>query len=172
MSSFRQSSFPESSIVDRIPLVLFLGQGRVIADRPQGGVDLQDQHLRTLNALGLDLLHHPAVVGAGQHPLVEIDLEGRQLDLLVHQDLRRQILGHVLLEPPHDKRTDAILQVARPLPHRIPLDLVVTPVLVPKALACAQEAGHRKVEQRPQFLQLVLDGRPREGQLVLRLEWP
>ena len=84
-----------------------------------------------------------------------------------HLGLGRQLCGHLLFGAAQQERPDAAGQVGHALAVTVTFDRVA--VILVEALQVAQPAGHQKVEDRPQFAQVVFHRRAGQAQALAGL---
>ena len=119
--------------------------------------------LRTGDAVSLHRLAHLPKFDAVADGVVERHLERREGHLPLNDDLLGEIPGDGALEPAENERPNAGDEV---LVDGRPVDPVVDREAAPESAARVEESRHGEIEQRPQLLELVLDRRTGEGELV------
>ena len=88
--------------------------------------------------------------------LVELALRSTQLDPAYERGLFRQISQNLVFHPAQDEGRNPLAQQRKPRGIAFALDRVAESRA--KLFDLAQETRHQKVEQRPQFAQVILDG--------------
>jgi hypothetical protein len=131
---------------------------RVAADLAQLEQGVQDGHLALGHALFVDIPENLILelLGHGRIQFHLLVFQGAVVDVL---HLGRQVLGHVGLLAAQDEGFD---------PHPELFQGFLVPVLdrpdepAVKGVLGSEKSGHQEFEQRPQFQQVVLDGRAGE----------
>ena len=144
-------------------------QARIAAHLAQLEQRIQNVDLRLGQPLGVEGFAH-RFFGRQAYRFVQVGLLALQLDAGDALNFVGQFGGHLAFGSAQHERCDAATQLVEPLTVAEFFDGVAKQVL--EALLAAQKTRHQKVEQTPQFAQMVLHGCAGQAQAMPRIEFP